>query len=449
MCGVAGSYRSEWGVDAALGRIEHRGPDGRGVAAEGDAVHGHVRLAILDLSDAASQPLRYRDGLLSFVGEAWNYRELRAELEALGHSFRSTGDTEVVAAALWQWGPSALARVDGMFSVAWSRGTDHFVARDRFGKVPLYARRRGRSFEWASERKAWGPEAATATAVEPGTCVDLPTGRVTRWYSLPASSPGVAPDVLDLLRAGVRKRLVSDAPLCVLASGGLDSTLILALAREVRPDLVAYAAVLDGESPDLAAAREVCAAWSVELREVRVPEPTVELAEEAVRAIEIPSKAQAEIAMLCLPLARRIAADGFKVCLSGEAADELFGGYGNMAIAASQPGASWREIREAQLSKMARGNFIRCNKAFMSAGVECRLPFMDRELVELVMSLSKAECPPGKGLLKRVASGLVPDAIARRVKQTFQGASGMSAACARAFASPTRLYNAAARGVGA
>jgi asparagine synthase (glutamine-hydrolysing) len=185
----------------------------------------------------------------------------------------------------------------------------------------------------------------------------------------------------------------------------------------------------------------------VPLTEVPVSAPTSADLEAAVLAIEIPSKAQTEIAALCLPLARRIAADGFKVCLSGEASDELFGGYGSMRLAAAKSDADWRQIRLEQLDKMARGNFVRCNKAFMAAGVECRLPFMERELVERVLSMSTAECPPQghKSALKRAAHGVVPPWVIARTKDTFQGSSGMADACARVIAEPTRFYNATAR----
>jgi asparagine synthase (glutamine-hydrolysing) len=210
--------------------------------------------------------------------------------------------------------------------------------------------------------------------------------------------------------------------------------------------VVAYTAVYDPGSSDLHMARRLCRALGVELREVRVPAVTAGALSEALRTIEIRSKAQVEIAALCLPLARRMAADGFKACLSGEAADELFGGYGNLCIRASRTDdGGWRALRRRQLAKMARGNFVRCNKAFMAAGVECRLPFMERPLVESVLAMGKAECPPGKGLLKGAARGLLPPEVIRRPKETFQGGSGVAAAAARAVANPTRFYNAEAR----
>lgn len=448
MCGIAGSYRAPWfDVARALERIRHRGPDAEAVRVDGDLVHGHVRLSVLDLSSASDQPFRYGGSWLSYNGELWNYEALRAELAALGCSFRTTGDTEVVAAALYTWGTAALARMEGMFALCWSHGGTRLLARDRFGKVPLYVLRRGPGFTWASERKAWGKgHGAAAAPLPPGTWLDLETGKVHAYYRLPPpAAPPTAGELLALLREGVHKRMVADAPLCVLCSGGLDSSLILALAREVRSDLVAYTAKHDPDSADLHAARRLCSELGVPLCEVEVTAPTARELEAAVRAIELGSKAQTEIAVLCLPLAARIQADGFKVTLSGEAADELFGGYGSMRIAGAK-GENWRALQIAQLSKMARGNFVRCNKAFMAHGVECRLPFMDRALVEHALTVTFEECySPRKGALKRAAAGVVPRWIIDRQKDTFQGGSGMAAACARAIAAPTRFYNATAR----
>jgi asparagine synthase (glutamine-hydrolysing) len=184
----------------------------------------------------------------------------------------------------------------------------------------------------------------------------------------------------------------------------------------------------------------------VPLVEVPVPEPTPALAAEAVHVIETPMKAQVEITLANLPLARAIASDGYRVVLSGEAADELFGGYGNLIIAASKADdEGWRQLRRDQVTKMSRGNFLRVNKVFMAAGVEARLPYMHRPLVEAVLASGKRDCPPGKGLLKQAARGLLPEWVIKRPKDTFQGGTGVSAAAARVIAAPTRFYNAEAR----
>ncbi len=446
VCGIYGTFGvgDDGRVDQGLDRLAHRGPDGRGTRSVGRAVHGHVRLSLVDLTDASAQPFRVKGGTLSFVGEVWNHAELREAERRKGRRFRTTGDTEVLAALLERLGPDALPLLDGMFSFAWSSESHDLLVRDRYGKVPLYVLRRGAEWEWASERKAWGRRGGLAVPLPPGSWLDLRTGKVTRWYEVPDEADDFS--LVDVLREGVAKRLHADAPTCVLVSGGLDSSLILTLAAEAKPDVEAYVAWLDPASRDLAEARRLCAELGVRLNEVRLPEPTAEAMAEAVGVVEIASKAQAEIAFACLPLARRIAADGFKACLSGEAADELFGGYGNSCIkAAGLDDAGWVAHRRSLLEKMARGNFVRCNKAFMAHGVECRLPFMERRLVERVLTLGKADCPPGKGLLKAAARGLVPDRIVDRVKDTFQGGSGAAAAAARAVHDPLHFYHAEVR----
>jgi asparagine synthase (glutamine-hydrolysing) len=440
MCGLAGSFRLPgFDVAAALERLRHRGPDGSGMAEAGETRHGHVRLALLDLSDASAQPFRIGEAVLTFVGEIWNFIQLRAELEGLGRTFRTTGDTEVLAQALDEWGEAALPRLEGMFAFAWSKGAAHFLARDRFGEVPLYVYRHGPGLAWASERKGLG-RSYPSSPLGPGMLLDLPRAAARAWYRLPDQAADNRP-IGALLEAGVAARLVADAPLCVLISGGLDSSLVLALARAAKPDVVAYTAVLDEASPDLRSARRLCAEIGVPLAEVRIARPGPDDLERAAIAIEIPSKAQVEIAALCIPLARAIAADGFKACLSGEAADELFGGYGSMCIKGSRADdAGWRAIRVAAVERMARGNFVRCNKAFMAAGVECRLPFIERPLVEAVLGMTKAECPPGKGALKAAARAILPGWVISRQKETFQGGAGMDEAAASAVANPKRFY---------
>lgn len=454
MCGVAGTYgEPRFSVSDALDRIAHRGPDGRGIVEAGDAVHGHVRLAIQDPLPRSDQPFRYGDVTLAYVGELWDVDVLRSRLDAEGYAFETTGDTEVLAAALDRWGVGALLRLDGMFAFSWSDSTGTYLARDRFGKVPLYwippdNSLLGSGVAWASERKAFGDLAPLAEAVPPGAIVRVSDGAtVERYYDLPEAPEGAeaSPErVRDLLARGVSRRLVSDVPLCCLISGGLDSALILALVRKRVPGVVAYHAYRDPASPDLAAARRLCDEWDVDLREVRVADPTEGDVRAAVRAVEVPMKAQVEIALLCLPLARRIREDGFRVVLSGEAADEIFGGYGNLARRATRDD-EWRRARRASVAKMSRGNFCRVNKVFMAHGVEGRLPFMERELVELALNLGIKECPPGKGLLKEAARGIVPDWVIKRPKDTFQRAGGMISACAGLFDSPVVAYNQMAR----
>jgi asparagine synthase (glutamine-hydrolysing) len=450
MCGLIGTYGVELTEDD-IRLIDHRGPDSWGMWTNGTTYLGHTRLAIRDLRASANQPYQVRNIVVTYNGELWNDQQLRA---AFGCRWLTTSDTETVATAIAAFGIESLGDLDGMWALAWhdmDQGRT-YLARDHYGRVPLYYTVQdslfGQTVRWASERKAL-PYGIPAMSIPPGHVYCVQTGELTDYRHTTLGTPSADPGmVLDLLRTGVRERLVSDAPVCYLASGGLDSSLILALARELQPyaEMVAYTAVYDTASKDLEHARAICRLLDVNLVEVKVPEPTEQAAREAVHAIEVPFKAQVEIAMAHLPLSKAIQSDGFKVCLSGEAADELFGGYGNTQIAASHADDNeYREIKRALVSKMARGNFIRVNKVMMAYGIEARLPFMQRSLVDLAVNATKEQSPPGKKLLKQAANGIVPDSIIRRPKDTFQGGTGIATAAAALSSTPTRTYNAMAR----
>lgn len=452
LIGLAGPGADRYDEDATADMVqlmEHRGPDSQGWVTGDCYILGHTRLAIQDLSAAAKQPFEWESITLTYNGELWNAREIN-----VGPRF-TTSDTEVVCKALDHYGVNALSHFDGMWALAWHDESDGLIrlARDRWGKVPLYWATDGSTVYWASEYKGL-PGGLEGHPVAPGHVMTIQPelGWVMEDVPWHLAEPMTVSDpdpetVAALLRKGVRERLVGDRSIAFMLSGGLDSTLILALAAQLyHGRLVAYTAVLDPASDDLAAARWVADHYGVELVEVPVPVPTDHEIEGAIRAIEIPMKAQVEIALAHLPVMEQVAKDGHAVCLSGEAADELFGGYGNMQIQASKTDdEGYRAIKFAAVDKMSRGNFPRVNKVGMAYGVECRLPFMQSELVELALNASKAESPPGKKLLKAAAKGIVPDRIIKRPKQTFQGGVGTAAAVAAQMASPTVHYNDIAR----
>lgn len=454
MCGLVGRIGGGlFGFDpeAMLDLIAHRGPDGRGYADCGGALLGHTRLAIQDAAGHGSdQPFVRGPITLTYNGEVWNP-------DALGIADReTTGDTEVVAAMLEQDGTDALDELVGMWAMAWHDARDGLIrlAVDRYGKVPLYYRAEVNEVAWASEYGAL-PAGGSPEPVLPGQLItiDPTTLTVTRgWWKqdepldLWEPTPST---ILELLRSGVRERLVGDRPIAFMLSGGLDSSLILALAKqEYAGEIVAYTAVGDLSSQDLLQAEYVAGQFEVELVHVPVPEVTYERIEEAVRVVEIPMKAQVEIALAHLPVVQAMASDGFAVCLSGEAADELFGGYGGMQIkAASADDEGYRQIKSDAVAKMARGNFPRVNKVGMRYGVECRLPFMQEDLVRLAIRATKDESPPGKKLLKDAAFDLVPERIIHRPKATFQGGVGTADAASHLLGGivPVQTYNRIAR----
>lgn len=439
MCGIAGVYNGKSDdVAVMLDRIQHRGPDGMGIHENGDAIHGHVRLSLVDLSSASNQPFVINNATLTFNGEIWNYRELKS---GINDTFISTGDTEVLARLLVRDGLKCLNKLDGMFAFAFSDGNGgHYLVRDMFGKIPLYISKTKTGYVWASERKAF-PKGHTPISVPAGHAFNLVTGEWIKWYELPDTSDLSESELYTKLNNGVAKRLHADADVCCLISGGLDSSIILALAQQQSSSVTAFTAVRDSRSEDLLSARRLCSDLGIDLIEVNVDVGKDEITK-AMQSIEIASKAQIEIAVLCLPLAERIKAEGFKACLSGEAADELFGGYGNFCIQASKvDDEGVKELRRQQLAKMSRGNFIRCNKAFMAKGVECRLPFMEQSLVESAINLGKTQSPTGKKLLKDAFRDTVPSWVIKRTKDTFQGGSGVSTEVNTFIASPIKYYN--------
>ena len=362
MCGIAGLI-SPARADAAalapmLARIAHRGPDGQGTFVEGPAALGHCRLAIIDLQGGA-QPLYSEDKnfVVVFNGEIYNYRELTAELTALGHTFTTRTDTEVLLHGWEQWGRELLPRLRGMFAFAlWDRRAQVlFCARDMFGIKPLYyCRCADGTLLFASEIKAfldhpsfekqlntaqlplylscqYSPGRDTFFAgvqkLLPGHFLEFSEGivRTTRWVQ-PAFLPGdtpPAPDELEaVLRQSAEAHKIADVEVAGFLSGGVDSAYLTALARPARTYTISYAVPKYDESfPARALAR------NLGLRNrVRCISPGEFW--DAVPAVQYHmDEPMADAAAVALYFLNREAARDVKVVLSGEGADELFGGY--------------------------------------------------------------------------------------------------------------------------
>lgn len=431
MCGISGGWLS---AGEKLGSLSHRGPDGFGRFNSKGLTLNHHRLAILDLSDASGQPFRRGDLTLVFNGEIWNYRELRDELALLGEEFRTSGDTEVLAAVLSRWGWRGLPRIQGMFAVAWTadEGETLWLARDRHGEAPLHVTCDSGPLLFSSETKALPSNRASAM-MEPGTVRQFSRkgGWARAWYTAGSLESATSfEEAVPLVRAmvdeGARERTVSDVPVCALLSGGIDSAAVVWGLTKVVPNLVAYVAVMDSKSPDLRCARLVAEALGVTLVEVPVPAPTADDYRQVVRVIEMPYKAQVEIGWACLLLAQRMKVDGFKVTYSGEGSDELWASYGNsfFGVRAKGFGPYRRELFRTQHRK----NFPRANKAFMYQGVECRLPFLNTGLVELALSLKESSVRRGnrrKAVLQDAFADVLPPEVIRRQKLAFQDGLGI------------------------
>lgn len=380
MCGIAGRWpRSaadveQRPIERVLDRLAHRGPDDRGTwkSPVSTLELGHTRLAIIDLSEAGHQPMLSEDGrvVLVYNGELYNHRELRAGLEARGHRFRGRSDTEVLLAMYLEQGRSMLADLNGMFALAlFDRESDElWLARDALGIKPLYFAAGREGFAFASELKAllgllpisraldvaalyrylgflWCPGSATPLAavsrVAPGEQLVVRAGQLVareRWAPSTfggarsrEEAPAAARRVAEALRQAVWRQLVADVPVGAFLSGGLDSSAIVAFAREQRPAIECFTIVAEGgddpgEPSDLPYARRVAGHLGVRLHEV--PVRSAELATELERMVyqlDEPIADPAPLNVLFISeLARR---QGVKVLLSGAGGDDLFTGY--------------------------------------------------------------------------------------------------------------------------
>jgi asparagine synthase (glutamine-hydrolysing) len=376
MCGILGIVRFDGSpclteLERGLMRLRHRGPDGQhALDIDGVAAFGHARLAIIDLSPGGRQPMSDESGrfVVTFNGEIYNYLELRRELEALGHRFRSTSDTEVLLAAYARWGLGALGRFDGMFAFGlWDRVERRLVlARDRFGEKPLYYAAVGGRVLFASELSAlratglladkppsvvaWSDylalgyipsplsahpdvsklEAASFVVFE-GTSVKE-SGRYWDYADAFRRKHGgpheaLVDGLLDTLRTAVRSRLVSDVPVGAFLSGGLDSSTIVALMAGALPyDLHTFSVGFEQDSYDESGdARLVAERFGTIHHEHRLSiREGADIARHAVTLYDEPFSDTSLVPMVAVA---REARKHVTVALSGDGADELMAGY--------------------------------------------------------------------------------------------------------------------------
>jgi len=523
VCGLAGEFRFDGtaadasAVDRMTACMVHRGPDGSGLWARGPVALGHRRLSIIDLSAAGSQPMVDSPEALSVVfnGCIYNYEDLRAELTSAGHRFFSHSDTEVIEKSYAQWGEDFVSHFHGMFSIAiFEHRTGRLVlARDRLGIKPLYLDERPGLLRFASTTQALLAGGGVDTSIDrvalsqymtfhsvvpaPRTILSgirkLPpaTVRVVEadgrsrervyWHAPFERDPDLAARsgedwqeaLLDALRTAVKRRMVADVPVGVLLSGGIDSSLVVALLAEAgQTGLATFSIGFDsagGESGDEFEYSDLVAReFATDHHRIRIDSsrllPGID---GAVRAMSEPMVSHDCVAFYLLS---QDVSQSVKVVQSGQGADEVLGGYDwypplssvprqdaeeayarvffdrrwdamgdvlnpDWICADDEPSAFIRRsfgapgadtsvdaaLRNDTTVMLVDDPVKRVDNMTMAWGLEARVPFLDHELVELA-----GRIPPdlkladgGKGVLKRAARGVVPNAVIDRTKGYF------------------------------
>jgi asparagine synthase (glutamine-hydrolysing) len=523
MCGLAGEIRFDGtspdvgAVARMTGCLVHRGPDGDGLWARGPVALGHRRLSIVDLSTAGAQPMVVtRLGLtIAYNGMVYNYRDLREELHGKGHTFDSTSDTEVIVAAYAEWGESFVDHLIGMFAIAiWEHASGRLVlARDRLGIKPLYVAEVPGGVRFASSLPAILAGGQVDTSIDPvafasymsfHSIVPAPRTILSGVGKLPPATvrvyepSGAFRDTTywqprferDTARAGwsdedwqqaftaslrtaVERRMVADVPVGVLLSGGIDSSLVVALLAEAgQQDLATFSIGFEpagGESGDeFEYSDEVARHFGTDHHRIRIP--SSRLLDGIDGAIQAMSEPMVSHDCVAFYLLSQEVSQHVKVVQSGQGADEVLGGYSWYPPLADVPrdqaaeayrsvfmdrrwpalqgllGERWRSdddtpsaFVDAEFARPGASTSVdaalrsdttimlvddpvkRVDNMTMAWGLEARVPFLDHEFVEFAGTI-----PPelkladgGKGVMKRAARGIVPDAVIDRTKGYF------------------------------
>ena len=433
--------------------LRHRGPDWSGIYSSSQAIMVHERLAIVDPT-SGKQPLISPSGdlILAANGEIYNHRELRAPYES-SYQFKTQSDCEVILALYENEGPSFVEKLNGIFAFAIfdESKNEFFIARDHMGIIPLYMGWDGDgTFYVASELKALEGVCSKIELFPPGHYFHSGDSEPTAWYT-----PGWKPfdnvknnmtsieDLHDALSDAVHRQLMSDVPYGVLLSGGLDSSITSALAKKYAahrvetddqqaawwPQLHSFSVGLEG-SPDLAAAQEVAKHIGTIHHEIKFTiQEGLDAIREVIYHLETYDITTIRASTPMYLMARAIKALGIKMVLSGEGADELFGGYLYFHKAPNEK--EFHEETVRKLEKLHQYDCLRANKSLAAWGIEGRVPFLDKEFIEVAMRLNpkdKMITPDRmeKWVLRKAFENYLPDSVAWRQKEQFSDGVGYS-----------------------
>ncbi|EEX34047.1 MULTISPECIES: asparagine synthase B [Vibrio] len=434
-------------------KLRHRGPDWSGIYSSEKAILAHERLAIVGLNSGA-QPLYSADKkhILAVNGEIYNHKEIRARYEGK-YDFQTDSDCEVILALYQEMGADLLEELNGIFAfVLYDEEKDtYLVGRDHIGIIPLYqGYDEHGNYYVASEMKALVPVCKTVSEFPPGCYFGSGDAEPQRYYirdwneyAAVQGNSTSKEELTEALEAAVKRQLMTDVPYGVLLSGGLDSSITSAVAKRFAamrieddekseawwPQLHSFAVGLEG-APDLKAAREVADKIGTVHHEMTY---TIQEGLDAIRDviyhIETYDVTTIRASTPMFLMGRKIKAMGIKMVLSGEGADEIFGGYLYFHKA---PNA--KEFHEETVRKLLALNMFDCaraNKSLAAWGVEGRVPFLDKEFIDVAMRLNPEDKMCGNGkmekhILRECFEHYLPDSIAWRQKEQFSDGVGYS-----------------------
>jgi asparagine synthase (glutamine-hydrolysing) len=433
-------------------KLRHRGPDWSGIYCGDRAVMSHERLAIVD-PISGGQPLYSEDRslVLAVNGEIYNHEELRDQFQ--GYPFQTHSDCEVILALYQKQGIGFLDQLNGIFAFALYDATSnsYLIARDHMGIIPLYMGwDTSGNFYVASELKALEGVCNKIETFPPGHYLSSQDGEVKSWYQRDwtdfESVQDAKSDIKTLreaLEASVHRQLMSDVPYGVLLSGGLDSSIVSAVAKKYAefriethdqtkawwPQLHSFAVGLEG-SPDLAAARKVAEHIDTVHHEILFTiQEGMDALHDVIYHLETYDVTTVRASTPMYLLARAIKAMGIKMVLSGEGADEIFGGY--LYFHKAPNARAFHEETVRKLGKLHLYDCLRANKSLAAWGIEGRVPFLDKEFMDVAMGLNPEDKLINgqrmeKWILRKAFEDYLPASVAWRQKEQFSDGVGYS-----------------------